>query len=265
MRLRSPLVLAVLAALLSTLLVQAPANAAMRPAKFERIVENRLPGASMQHSAKARCMDRVIGNRMRGVRPAHLRNRCHVGVVRIVKVKRKAGPVKMRRIVLRKGGPAFRRLLRQRPTHLAVRAKRRGGAWVTVAAVARPDQGLSRVERGIINHTNDFRTNRGRSALRTDTCLVRNAQRHARVLADQGRLVHQDLRDVRADCGLRHGAVGENILYNGRGTAARAVRQWINSDGHRATMLRRQFDSIGVGQHYDRRTGRYYAVQVFGP
>lgn len=85
MRLRSPLVLAVLAALLSTLLVQAPANAAMRPAKFERIVENRLPGASMQHSAKARCMDRVIGNRMRGVRPAHLRNRCHVGVVRIVK------------------------------------------------------------------------------------------------------------------------------------------------------------------------------------
>lgn len=347
---RLSVIFAVVAALMSTLLVSTPAQAAMRPAKYENRVAHLLPGQAVTSSARARCMDRVLKRRMRTVRPAQLRRRCNVRGVRIVRAKRRAGPVAMRNLLVRKGGDRFVRGLRHW-RHRAVEARRtRGGAWVVVAATAKPNRppiarfshhftsggalvldgsasrdrdhrlrrrvwfinnrrfgtgptlvrsnpnpgtytvrlkvvdsnGVARnrahliqvpgtattmrlgdAAQGILDGTNRFRARHDRVALSSSECLRQNAERHARYLASKGRLVHQDLDEVRAECHVR-GWIAENILYNYDGDPQYAVDQWINSEAHRKNMLKREYRYIGVAQYHDPDTGRHYAVQVFG-
>ena len=58
-----------------------------------------------------------------------------------------------------------------------------------------------------------------------------------------------------------HNLRGENILYNTSDSPAYAVWQWMNSIGHRANILRREFTHIGVGVHRSAR--RTYVAQLF--
>lgn len=146
-----------------------------------------------------------------------------------------------------------------------------GGAAVLESSVVStvcspaPDPELPNEQKrvAIISLTNDERTDRGRGALSQDSCLMRNAQRHAERLAERGSLEHQDLRDVLSECpGFR--AVAENILWNQIGTPASIVDQWMKSAGHRANILNATYDRIGTGLAYDAARDRFYAVQVFG-
>lgn len=63
------------------------------------------------------------------------------------------------------------------------------------------------------------------------------------------------------ESGVRFNSSGENIAY-GQRTPEAVMNTWMNSQGHRANILNRQYTSIGVGYYVDSR-GVAYWVQLF--
>ena len=57
-------------------------------------------------------------------------------------------------------------------------------------------------------------------------------------------------------------SAGENIAW-GQDSPEKVMEDWMDSDGHRANILREDFDAIGVGCYRDS-GGRLYWVQLFG-
>lgn len=56
---------------------------------------------------------------------------------------------------------------------------------------------------------------------------------------------------------------GENIYYSPNGALAdHVVRSWLNSDGHRETMLRERFDRQGIGVVFGE-DGAVWVTQTF--
>lgn len=61
--------------------------------------------------------------------------------------------------------------------------------------------------------------------------------------------------------GIVYSAAGENIAY-GYTSAASVMAGWMNSPGHRANILGKQYNQIGVGLAKNSQ-GQYYWTQVF--
>lgn len=109
--------------------------------------------------------------------------------------------------------------------------------------------------------TNVVRVDHDLTRLRTQRCLVRKARSHARRMAAEQRLVHQDLAPVLEDCGLS--GVGENIAA-GYPSGRAVVREgWMGSRDHRRNILRADHRRIGLGAARDD-DGRWWAVQLMG-
>jgi len=111
----------------------------------------------------------------------------------------------------------------------------------------------------IINVVNSIRDRNDRVELRKNRCLQRFANKQAARMANQRRLFHQDLGKIQRACGV--GFVGENVA-RGNITANQMVGLWMNSPGHRANILFRQYRLTGVGAR--RGGGQWWAAQVFG-
>ncbi|MBD0023759.1 CAP domain-containing protein [Gordonia pseudamarae] len=108
--------------------------------------------------------------------------------------------------------------------------------------------------------TNTERTTRNLGKVGTNACLKRYAQSHSQRQARENRMYHQQLRPILNACGVR--SVGENVAY-GYPTARAVMVGWMNSPGHRANILKRGFNRLGVGVAYST-SGRPYYTQVFG-
>ena len=109
--------------------------------------------------------------------------------------------------------------------------------------------------------TNTIRDNRDRRVLKVQRCLRRKAVAQARQMAKTETMFHQDLGPVLSDCGLDQ--AGENVAY-GYPSGRAVVREgWMESEGHRANILRRSYRLTGIGavQGDD---DRWYVAQVFG-
>lgn len=63
------------------------------------------------------------------------------------------------------------------------------------------------------------------------------------------------------EAGVSYSSAGENIAY-GQKTPAEAVEAWMNSEGHRANILNKNFTDIGVGC-YISSGGTVYWTQLF--
>lgn len=134
-----------------------------------------------------------------------------------------------------------------------------------------PTYGASNVVRGgptytngIVSETNKHRGYAKLTALPRDgqSCETGFADRHAKKLATEKKLYHQDLRPILEKCGFR--AVGENIAKVPINQAPKTtVDLWINSPGHRANILNKQYDRIGVATWHNNAEGYKYVVQVF--
>ena len=111
----------------------------------------------------------------------------------------------------------------------------------------------------IINVVNSIRDRNDRVELRKNRCLQRFANKQAARMANQRRLFHQDLGRIQRACGV--GWVGENVA-RGNISANQMVGLWMNSPGHRANILFRQYRLTGVGAR--RGGGQWWAAQVFG-
>lgn len=128
---------------------------------------------------------------------------------------------------------------------------------LTQVAQASPSQTY---ETSVYNNTNIQRARYDRVALRGAKCLDTFAERHAKRMADDQRMYHQQLRPILETCKLT--MVGENVAY-GYSNGKAAVSAWMKSPGHKANILNSTYRLIAVGASQDE-DGRWYVAQVFG-
>ncbi|NBX93333.1 MAG: CAP domain-containing protein [Proteobacteria bacterium] len=96
---------------------------------------------------------------------------------------------------------------------------------------------LSETERLIVRFTNLERMKRGLAPLKVSPQLQTLTERKAENMAKSRNLSH-------SVAPLPPG--GENIAWN-QASAREVVNSWMNSDGHRANILNRNYTTIGVG------------------
>ena len=132
-------------------------------------------------------------------------------------------------------------------------------ATACAAADASPDEvGIEQLEQTVLCLVNRERTSRGMSRLRSNDRLASAARKHSRDMESRKFFSHdspggRSVLDRVKRAGYRGGSrglfVGENIAW-GSGSYAtpeEIVEGWMNSPGHRANILRREFNEIGVG------------------
>jgi|tagenome__1003787_1003787.scaffolds.fasta_scaffold20932729_2 uncharacterized protein YkwD len=116
-----------------------------------------------------------------------------------------------------------------------------------------------RFEAKVIRLTNARRHDHDRKPLQASPCADTFAEPWTHHLAKVQKLVHQSL-DPFLKCPHTSWA-GENIAY-GYETPRALVRGWMQSPGHRANILSRHFDRIGVAA-WRAANGQTYATQDF--
>jgi uncharacterized protein YkwD len=120
-------------------------------------------------------------------------------------------------------------------------------------------------ERVLLDLTNKERLSAGLPALVLSERLVRAARAHSANMARQSQVCHildgKASGDRLRDAGYRWSACGENCSQ-GQRSPAEAVRCWVASPGHRATLLRGAYaeTGFGVARASD---GQLYYTQVF--
>nr|WP_084279221.1 CAP domain-containing protein [Anoxybacillus tepidamans] len=111
--------------------------------------------------------------------------------------------------------------------------------------------GISQYARQVIDLTNRERARAGLPALQIDTKLSAVAQRKSEDMQQNHYFSHTSPTygspfDMMRDFGITYRTAGENIAQ-GQRTPQEVVTAWMNSPGHRANILNRQFTHIGVG------------------
>jgi uncharacterized protein YkwD len=134
---------------------------------------------------------------------------------------------------------------------------------------------LGSTERLVVEATNEFRREEGVGAVKPNPALAKAAQDFADYMARTDRYGHNaDGRDP-ADRARSHGydycLVAENIAYLYRSAGLRTaelaggiVEGWKHSPEHRKNMLEAAATDTAVAVARSDRSGRYYAVQMFG-
>ncbi len=110
---------------------------------------------------------------------------------------------------------------------------------------------------------NQARAKNGLSPLVLDAALSRVAQAKARDMHDNGYFAHESPSygtpfEMMRSFGITYKTAGENIAM-GYQTAESVMNGWMNSEGHRANILKASFTTLGVGYVAD---GNYW-VQMF--
>lgn len=123
-------------------------------------------------------------------------------------------------------------------------------------------------ETRIFELTNEERKKVGASALILNPALSRIARAHSANMARQGKLEHK-LDDKSVDDRLREGGyryleAGENLAWGEKGAALPDImKDWMESKGHRANIVDKDFTEIGIG-YAEGKKGEMYFTQVFG-
>ncbi len=108
---------------------------------------------------------------------------------------------------------------------------------------------LNKVEAAIIRQTNATRAKYGRPPLVVDQNLLKSARRHARWMT-----YHRTMRHTSPP-------VAENVAMGQRSTS-QVMQVWMNSSGHRANILNRNYGRIGVAA-YRSPDGKTFWCQQF--
>lgn len=119
------------------------------------------------------------------------------------------------------------------------------------------------VEQEVVKLINVERANAGLPALKNDWELARVAESKSQDMHDKQYFDHTSPTygspfDMMKTYGITYKSAGENIAQ-GQKSAAEVVKAWMNSEGHRANILSKNFTHIGVGYVKD---GNYW-TQMF--
>nr|WP_079161910.1 CAP domain-containing protein [Streptomyces fodineus] len=139
--------------------------------------------------------------------------------------------------------------------------------WTALWAAPLTPNALSRTAAEVVALTNAERGRAGLPPLAVDPLLTAAAQAHcadmvARDFYDHTSPDGSQPWDRAAAAGSRRRTIGENIAC-GQRSPAEVVDGWMNSPGHRANILKRDFGYIGVGFSGGGRAGTYW-TQLFG-
>ena len=125
-------------------------------------------------------------------------------------------------------------------------------------------------ERATLCLLNAEREQEGLRPLRSDGVLARAARRHAEDMAERGYFAHESPGGTGPHERIRRAGyrdarlTGENLAQGEReaGAPSSIVDGWMHSPGHRANVLRRRFEEIGIGIAQDGDMAIY--VTTFG-
>jgi uncharacterized protein YkwD len=117
----------------------------------------------------------------------------------------------------------------------------------------------------VVALTNKYRA--GKCAkVKVNSRLATSARAHSYYQAKRSRMTHTGSGGTnfvtRAKRSGYTGAISENVAW-GQTTAAKVVRAWILSPGHRANIMNCKARSVGVGVGFNKR-GVPFWTQVFG-
>ena len=116
-------------------------------------------------------------------------------------------------------------------------------------SAAEADLELLQIEKNIVTYTNEQRKRHGLPPLKIDPALVKSARQHASWMTRNRTLQHT------------RQSVAENIAM-GQRTSRDAVRDWMNSSGHRANILDSGNRRIGAAA-YRTEQGTIFWCQQF--
>ena len=144
----------------------------------------------------------------------------------------------------------------------------------TIAPLPGPGAGLAPpqlTQGAILAAINGARARNGRPPLRYNSKLESAARVQARLMASKDQLSHDlglTLHRRVVDYGIL-GASGENVA-GGQKTLEQAIAGWLNSKGHRDTLLSTRFEEFGlavatVSPGRKSRYGIYWAFIAGGP
>ncbi len=119
------------------------------------------------------------------------------------------------------------------------------------AEIAGENKGSSEYVDAVISLTNKERQKAGLSALTAYPELNDVANVKAQDMNEKGYFSHTSPTygspfDMMRDFGIKYKSAGENIAQ-GQRTPEEVVNAWMNSEGHRANILSKDFSHIGVG------------------
>ncbi|SES40866.1 SafA/ExsA family spore coat assembly protein [Psychrobacillus sp. OK032] len=126
-----------------------------------------------------------------------------------------------------------------------------------------PTKEQANIEQEVIKLVNIERANAGLPALKSDWELARVAEAKSQDMHDKKYFNHTSPAygspfTMMKNYGITYKSAAENIA-KGQKTAAEVVKAWMNSEGHRANILSKNFTHIGVGYVKD---GHYW-TQMF--
>ena len=112
---------------------------------------------------------------------------------------------------------------------------------------------------------NADRAKNGLSALKTNSQLTSLAGNYAQDMIDRNFFAHNNPEgqtpfDRMKNAGISYTYAGENLAINNNVTAAETA--FMNSSGHRANILNKNYTEVGVGVRYNS-NGSAYVVQEF--
>lgn len=128
-----------------------------------------------------------------------------------------------------------------------------------------PDENIVGVENEILKLVNAERSKNGLSALEMDWQVNRVASYKSQDMADNNYFSHTSPTygspfDMLSSFNVNYRSAGENIA-KGQKTAQSVMNAWMNSSGHRANILSKNFTHLGVG--YVEQNGTTYWTQMF--
>jgi len=116
----------------------------------------------------------------------------------------------------------------------------------------------------VVKLVNQQRTEAGLKAFTADKNLIAAAQVRATEIEknfSHTRLNGSSFSTALRDNGVSYRGAGENIA-GGQKTPAEVMKGWLNSTGHKANILNKNFTRIGVA-NYKNAAGKDYWVQIF--
>lgn len=116
----------------------------------------------------------------------------------------------------------------------------------------------------VLSLVNEERAKSGLSPLTLDTAACSAAQTRAREIVSNfshTRPGGKSFSTALTESGVTFRSAGENIA-SGQTTPAQVMNGWMNSSGHRANIMNKNYTKIGIG-HYEDAAGTDYWVQIF--
>jgi uncharacterized YkwD family protein/spore coat assembly protein SafA len=127
---------------------------------------------------------------------------------------------------------------------------------------------VKQIENEVVRLTNEQRAKYGLPPLKIDWQLARVARYKSADMRDKNYFQHNSPTygspfTMMKNFGIQYRTAGENIAA-GQQTPQEVVNAWMNSPGHRANILNRNFTHIGVGYAKGGSYGHYWTQMFIG-